>query len=97
MGSQHEPSVIPFFKITKLFKVDGKKEILVAYCYDDKIGVYDIQKNGDLRFNREIQSSPTMDNFWKAPDGSIYLAGSSHAWRFFWNKIFAGSSPHVRN
>jgi len=68
--------------------VDGKKEILVAYCYDDKIGVYDIQHNGDLRFNREIQSSPTMDNFWKAPDGSIYLAGSSHAWRFFWNKIF---------
>jgi hypothetical protein len=96
MESPRELFVISFFMISKLFKIDGKKEILVAYCYDDKIGVYEIEENGDLRFSREIQSSPTMDNFWKAPDGSIYLAGSSQAWRFFWNKIFTGSSRHVQ-
>ena len=71
-----------------LFKIDGKKEVLVIYCYDDKIGVYEILENGDLKFTRTIASSPTMDNFWNAPDGSIYLAGSKHAWRFFWNKFF---------
>ena len=56
--------------------------MLVVYCYDLGVGVYEIDSSGGLVYKQTIPTSSPMDNLWIAPDGSVYAAGHPSAWRF---------------
>merc|ERR1712130_59516 len=73
-----------------------KTEVLVVYCYDLGVGVYEIDVGGGLVYKQTIPTSSPMDNLWVSPDGAIYAAGHPSAWKFMlaiWNPAMALQYP----
>ena len=53
-----------FMKVYFIIFRKSKIEVLVVYCYDTGVGVYEIGENGDLIYKRTIPAPATMDNMW---------------------------------
>ena len=73
-----------------------KKEVLVVYCYDTGVGVYEIGENGALHYVRTITAPATMDNMWVSPEGHVYLTGHPKGWKFLlsmWMPKMAAKYP----
>ena len=73
-----------------------KIEILVVYCYEMGVGVYNIGPAGELIFIKTIRAPAAMDNMWISPEGEVYLSGHPLAWKFMlsmWNPNFGKTFP----